>query len=259
MLKIRKEKFDIISFSAGKKNYYHASIPNEDWMKKRYVKHTDIDIPLGHSRYGGAVIDLPKNIAHPENMRFAAQLDLASFAPYDSNNLLPEKGQLYFFVNADLDKGNVFYADVASEDLERIIVENGNYFWLGTLIKKIKGKTESFKSRFRDLDEMEIEECDECLEEDWRNCDCEKDEEFTKGGQIWDEFAGSKKSKLFGIFTHCQWEQDEIEEITLSDKIVLLQIGENKFNDSGVFSVVIKKKDLKNRNFKSCKFYWSQT
>ena len=97
ILKIRPEKFDIISFSAGKQNYYHATIAKEDWMKKRWVKHTDIEIPLGHSRYGGSIIDLPKNIDHPKNMRFVAQLDLSEFAPFDKEELLPKSGQLYFF------------------------------------------------------------------------------------------------------------------------------------------------------------------
>ena len=148
---------------------------------------------------------------------------------------------------------------MVNAQLESKIIENGNYFWLGALITKIKSKTEGFNQRFREWDEMEIEECEECFEEDMRNCDCEKDIAFTQDGKIWDDFAGSKKSKIFGIFTHCQWEQDEIEELTFSDKVVLLQIGEKRFNDSGVCSIVISKKDLQEKNFNNCEFYWSQS
>jgi hypothetical protein len=72
-------------------------------------------------------------------------------------------------------------------------------------------------------------------------------------------YDGSKKSKIFGIFTHCQYSRNEIEGITRSDKLVLLQIGENGFNDEGVFSVLINKLDLQNRRFDMCEFYWGQS
>ncbi|WP_414713014.1 hypothetical protein [Sphingobacterium sp. UBA6645] len=38
-----------------------------------------------------------------------------------------------------------------------------------------------------------------------------------------------------------------------------MQIGENGFNDEGVFSVLIPKKDLKNLNFDNCEFVWAQS
>ena len=64
---------------------------------------------------------------------------------------------------------------------------------------------------------------------------------------------------MFGIFTHCQYGQKEIEEITFSNKVVLLQVGETGFNDEGVFNVTIDKEDLRNLNFDNCEFTWGQT
>ncbi|WP_158267972.1 hypothetical protein [Elizabethkingia sp. YR214] len=48
----------------------------------------------------------------------------------------------------------------------------------------------------------------------------------------------------------------EIKEITFSDKILLHQIGENGFNDDGVFSVLIPEADLKRLDFKNCTLAW---
>ena len=43
------------------------------------------------------------------------------------------------------------------------------------------------------------------------------------------------------------------------DEILLLQIGENGFNDEGVFSVTIPREDLKKLNFDNCEFAWGQS
>lgn len=72
-----KVNFDIISFTADKRRYFPASMNKESWMSEEYVKHTDIEIKLGQSRYGGPIVDLPENVKHPVGLRFVAQLDLA--------------------------------------------------------------------------------------------------------------------------------------------------------------------------------------
>ena len=64
---------------------------------------------------------------------------------------------------------------------------------------------------------------------------------------------------MFGIYTHCQLDQEEIEQITLSNKVLLIQVGENDFNDEGVFSVLIPKKDLESKIFTNCEFAWAQS
>ena len=78
-------------------------------------------------------------------------------------------------------------------------------------------------------------------------------------GLLWDDFAGSKQSKIFGIYTHCQLGEEEIIDILNSNKVLLLQVGENGFNDEGVFSVLIEKTDLIARDFSRCEFAWGQS
>lgn len=213
----------------------------QSWMPDSYVKHTEIEIALGQSRYGGPVIDLPKGVDHPENFRFAGQFDLSKFSPFDKSGLLPKTGQLIFFADLISDTGKVMYADVPNESLTRKFIEHQDHFFLGVLVDKIFEDTETFSERFREP------------EDEWER------EYVNKNGKLWDNFAGSNKSKMFGIYTHCQLGQEKIEEITFSDKILLLQIGQNGFNDEGVFSVTISKNDLMNRNFDNCEFSWGQS
>lgn len=210
-------------------------------MGDEYVKHTELDIPLGQSRYGGPVFDLPKGVEVPEGMRFAAQLDLSVISKHDILGILPECGQLIIFADIMSGSGKVVYADVSNESLNRNILEHEDNFWDGVLIDKFWSDIESWSDRFR-------------VPEDGQS-----KKNMNKDGLIWDDFAGSEKSKLFGIFTHCQLGQTEIEKITNSDKIVLLQIGENGFNDEGVFSVLLPKNDLKILDFDNCEYHWGQT
>jgi uncharacterized protein YwqG len=235
----RSKQFDIISFTADNKQYYPASMKRETWMKDNHVKHADITISMGQSRYGGPVIDLPPGVEHPENLQFTAQLDLSMFSPFDKTGLLPKTGQLIFFTDLLNDEMEVIYADVPNDKLVRIIKEHEDHFFTGVLIDKIFADTETLGERFEEP--------------------ANEEESVNEDGKIWNYFAGSDKSKIFGIFTNCQCGEDEIEEITFSEKLILLQIGENGFNDEGVFSVLITKKDLKNKNFANCTFEWGQS
>ena len=122
------QPFDIISFTAHKQRYFHAATQKEDWMSDEYVAHTDLDIPMGHSRYGGVVADLPEGITPPDGLEFAAQLDLAQFAPHDKSGCLPTSGQLIVFADISSDLGIVFYADVPNDKLIRHIIEDQENF-----------------------------------------------------------------------------------------------------------------------------------
>lgn len=62
-------------------------------------------------------------------------------------------------------------------------------FFEGVLIKEMFSDQETFAERL--------------------NLDADEDEQ-------WDHFAGSERSKIFGIFTHCQKQKEEIEAITHS-------------------------------------------
>jgi uncharacterized protein YwqG len=234
--------FDIIRFTAGKTLYYGAGVelPQTLLATGQYTKHTDIEIPIGHSRYGGPIVDLPPGVHYPKDLLFAAQLDLSKFSPFDKSGLLPPSGQLIFFTNIRNDTGKVFYADIPNENLIRYIEEHEDNFFSGRLIDKIYSDTETLSERFREPGKDEL---------DYVN----------KEGKIWEDNAGSEKSKIFGVFTYCQCSKSEIEEITFSNKVVLLQVGENDFNDEGVFSVLIDKEDLKNKIFDNCEFLWGQS
>ncbi|MEI5986023.1 DUF1963 domain-containing protein [Sphingobacterium sp. PU5-4] len=298
----RTQKFDIISFTADDREYYPASMGRQNWMSDKNVKQTDIDIALGQSRYGGPVVDLPIGIEYPEGLRFAAQLDLAAFSPFDKTGLLPKKGQLIFFADIRNDIGKVIYADIPNEELIRVTKEHEEDFFSGVLIDQIFADTETFEERYGEeeddyddddfedddddfeedlddeeeldkdeldedeLDEDELDDEEELDEEDLDEEELDEDEfddeeeideedEFDDEEELeWNYFAGAERSKIFGIYTNCQLQEEEIEEITFSDKLVLLQVGENGFNDEGVFSVLIPKEDLKNLNFENCEF-----
>ncbi len=260
----KKQIFDIISFTADEKEYYPASMERQNWMTDNNVKHTDIDIALGQSRYGGPVVDLPIGMEYPEGLRFAAQLDMATVSPFDKTGLLPKKGQLIFFADIRNDIGKVFYADVPNEELVRVTKEHEDDFFSGVLIDQIYADTETFEERYGEPeyefeDEDEFDDYDDDFEDEDEE-ELDEDELDDDEDELeWNYFAGAERSKIFGIYTNCQLQEEEIEEITFSDKLVLLQVGENGFNDEGVFSVLIPKEDLKNLNFDNCEFVWAQS
>lgn len=240
---MKKEIFDIIELRPGTKHYYGDSLEMPDILLEDglLVKAGTLDIPLGHSRYGGPIADLPKDFQYPDNLRFAAQLDLKKIAPHDKTGLLPQTGHLFFFADIMEDKGLVVYADIENDELVRVVKDHEDNFFEGVLIKEVFASKEKLSSRYRQPED-EYEE-DDANEE----------------GVLWDYFQGSETSKIFGIFTHCQAQEQEILDIVDSSKVILLQIGENGFNDEGVFSVLIEENDLKELNFKNCSFYWGQS
>jgi hypothetical protein len=236
--------FEIISFTADSKFYYAASMDKASFMDENWVKHTDIEIDFGQSRYGGPVFDLPPNVQPPSGFLFAAQLDLSKFSPFDKSGLLPKTGQLIFFSsirNAAGEIGKVIYADVPNDHLIRHVIEHEDDFFTGKLIDKIFADTETLQERYY------------VPEDEWGK------QHLNEDGKNWGYFEGSERSKIFGILTHCQYDEEQILEQAFSNKTVLLQIGENGFNDEGVFSVLIDKDDLKNKRFDNCEFLWGQS
>lgn len=240
---MKKETFDIIELRPATKHYYGDSLKMPEILLEDglLVKASTLDIPLGHSRYGGPIADLPKDFQYPDDLRFAAQLDLKQIAPHDTSGLLPKTGHLFFFADIMEDKGLVVYADIDNSELVRVVKDHEDNFFEGVLIKEAFANTEKLSSRYR---EPEYEDEEEYTNED---------------GLLWDYFEGCETSKIFGIFTHCQAQEEQILDVVNSNKIVLLQIGENGFNDEGVFSVLIDKDDLKALNFTNCEFHWGQS
>lgn len=117
-----KKIFEVIRFTGDKIFYYGASIEMPDTLLQsgNYKKHTEVNIPLGYSRYGGPVVDLPSDVEYPQELYFAAQLDLSKFSPFDKTGLLPKTGQLIFFADIRTDTGKVIYVDIPNSDLVRL-------------------------------------------------------------------------------------------------------------------------------------------
>lgn len=227
-----RDNFNIIRFTPTGEWYYPESVELGILAKrKNYTPHTKANVPVGASRVGGPIIDMPGGIAVPDNMRLAAQLNLSDFMSIDPYELLPKKGYLYFFIGGFGDEGKVIYSNCDASFLERRIFEHENWFWDGCLIERFYIENENLDARY----ESDPEE-----------------------GRIWSCFADGEKSKIYGVYTHCQKSEKEILEITDSSRILLLQIGED-FTGDGVWSVLIERDDLKALNFGCCSFEWGQS
>ncbi|MEM1115534.1 MAG: DUF1963 domain-containing protein [Bacteroidota bacterium] len=231
----------IVTLTPGGPTYYAASM--EPWpfmVEAGYVPHTEVEIPIGQSRYGGPVMDLPPGLAPPEGLRFAAQIDLAAVGPYDATGQLPRSGHLVAFADIRTDQGVVVYEEVDRDDLVRHVVPHDDNFYVGRLVAGAHADTEHWSERFDDdlvdLDDGSVGTVTE-----------------------WDSFGGSDRSKMLGWPVHCQWQQEEIEAEIEAGKVVLVQFGEAGFNDEGVFSVLIAWDDLAARRFDCCDVYWSQS
>lgn len=196
----------------------------------KYDHHTAIEIPLGASRIGGPIIDKIEDFEYPEGYFFMAQLDMKQFSKHDPFNFLPKSGYLYFFVKDYGDNGLVYYHDVKTEQLRRDTVIHENWYYSGRLIGEVKEEVETWSSRYRINEE---------------------------GQTVWGEFQGADMSKIYGIATNVQAEEEQIIE-KMVGQILLLQIGED-FLEEGVHCVYIDEKDLLNRDFSKCIFDYSQT
>ncbi len=195
-----------------------------------------MNIPMGVSRIGGPVVDLPVGTKYPRGYCFLAQLNLEVFSTYDRAGLLPVQGHLYFFVKENddggiEDRGIVIYSDCDAGELQRVIREDdAESPFAGRLIGRPKAETEYKALRYY-MDE--------------------------EGTRQWDPFAYSDVSKLFGIFTNVQLDEEDIEKM-MKGRVLLLQIGSD-FMEQGVMIVYINERDLARRDFNKCIFEYSQT
>jgi len=247
-----KETYDIIKFTLSEREYYQR-FPDEHYIEQverfkkyfpnktadeerktseeKYDNYLEIDIPMGCSRIGGPIVDLPKDIEYPESYYFMGQINCAEVKPFDKIGLLPEKGFIYFFVSDDLENGYVFYTDKGKEYLHRVTKEHENCYYSGKMIEKCKMETETISSRY----------------------------ELENGNKEWDYFAGEEISKIYGIYTNCQAGEEEILQFMEDEnKIILLQIGSD-YAGEGCQSVSINKDDLVKKDFTKCIFEYNQS
>ena len=141
-------EFQVISLIPEEKRYYPSSFDLGILDNGNYIKHEEIEIPLGKSRYGGPIIDLPPDVEHPEKLRFVCQLDLKAISKHDKTDLLPKTGQLIIFCDIITDKGKIFYSKTNNEDLKRIIIQHDDNFWDGVIIQEVKSEIEKLNDRF---------------------------------------------------------------------------------------------------------------
>lgn len=206
----------------------------EEIDRKDFDNYLEINLPMGISRVGGPVVDLPEELSYPEDLCFLSQLNCSELKGYDELGLLPEKGFLYFFVKDPGDIGRVMYSPKGVESLTRVTREHKDWYYSGRQIGEAKLEKESLVSKYTIQD----------------------------GQSEWDFFAGTDVTKIFGLYTNCQTNEEETiskqEALELGDMVLLLQIGSD-FSNSGTQSVYIRRKDLLELNFKNCLFEYNQS
>jgi uncharacterized protein YwqG len=247
-----EEKHEIIKLILAKREYYQRFsdehyieqverfkkyFPNKTADEERkkseegYDNYLELIIPLGCSRIGGPVVDLPDDIDYPDGYTFMAQINCSDIKSFDKDGLLPENGFLYFFVKDYNNDGIVYYSDKDISLLKRVIKEHEKEYFSGKLIIDYRKDTETISSRYT----------------------------MENGIKEWDYFAGDMMSKIYGIYSNCQAGEEEIFEF-MNDKnrLILLQIGEDYMGE-GCQSVIINKNDLMKRDFSKCIFEYNQS
>jgi uncharacterized protein YwqG len=193
-------------------------------------------MPLGQSRIGGPIIDLPEGFEHPPGLFFIAQLDLAWLAPCAASEILlpANHGFLYFFYNTFVAKrersevGRVHYFPGTAQQLHRTVREHDDWFCAGMAL-------------------VGWSEEDEVLED-----------RFQPDGD-WDSFSGMDKTKIGGYPSNPQWyEEDVAQTLAANSKQLLLQIGEDVTGE-GCLCCFVDAVDLRQKCFDSCEFVWGQT
>ena len=250
-------------------------------------------LPKGTSKIGGKP-DLPKDFQwfyyngedykkRTENrpLSFLMQINCEEVHKYDKENLLPEKGMLYFFYElftmtwgfSPQDRGSakVFYYDGEIEDL--VSTDFPEDMEKDCIIPESKINFESMNDYPIDfLDYYDPDDSDE--EMDRKEKEFEKDLEelgyktdTTKllghpeliQGEYWEECEGVARKNIYYGSAPIKYGSDEVKKFikeNAKDWILLMQVSELEigdyglyFGDSGKIYFNIRKEDLKNKNF----------
>jgi uncharacterized protein YwqG len=236
------------------------------------------DFELGESKIGGCP-HLPSDFVWPEfknnPLAFLAQLDLANVTRYDFSKRLPESGMLYFFHEGGMD---VWGSDPKDRDGFRVIHYDGDLSKLNpTPPPDSNGEYQrlTFKPCKLTFENAKSYPDDEYLEMSGQ-APFGDNEDFNEGFyEIVEEYRDgtSPRHKLFGypdliqneIFLEAQlvsnrldWDDEDPRaedlEKGVSDWMLLFQLdtdedAEMMWGDCGRLYFVIKKDDLKRRNF----------
>lgn len=229
-------------------------------------KINEKEIPIGCSKLGGKA-DLPPGFKYPHQsgvtLSFIAQINCEIASKFDTSNLLPKKGFLYFFYECDKQFSGiqlkekpfwrVLYYDGIDKDLYRTEFPDD-------LLKEFQFSpailNEERAISFADIDS------DELSNVNWS--DDIKDGYLDFIEDYWDCF--NLKHQLLGYPKTIQLEvltevlpfiQEDKEDFNLSleDLTLLLQIETDEENtdmlwgDEGIIYFVMTKEDLRNKNF----------
>ncbi len=194
------------------------------------------NLNIGENLIGGCIVDLPPELSSPSNLSFVAQLNLNEISKLDESGKLPIEGFLYFFYGVDEvtreEKALVHYYDGCVESLSRYVTEHNEQFSTSTTVA-------CFSIAKDDISELfTIDDVDGLL--------------------TWNWFYGMNETKLLGIHSNPQLSENEMKDQLKSNKILLLQIGEN-YTHEGTLSFFIDKDDLAKRKFHNCEAVWAQT
>lgn len=217
------------------------------------------DVAIGSSRMGGFP-DFPPTLIWPADnngtpLAFIAQLNLKEIHPFDQDQLLPDKGVLYFFFDGDQGMGG--YA-ANEKHLFRIIYFDGN----DDALEPVKDYPENFPEpgqfwpcSFTYTREMFLP--DRWSKEYAFMTPEEKELFFSK------VYPGAYINKTLGIPDILQGNdmpylcQKVYPESAEEDWVLLLQVDSNEqacmnWSDAGRIYYWIRKQDLEKRNFDNC-------
>lgn len=250
-------------------------------------------LPKGTSKIGGKP-DLPKDFQwfyyngedykkRTENrpLSFLMQINCEEVHKYDKENLLPEKGMLYFFYElftmtwgfSPQDRGSskVFYYDGEIEDL--VSADFPEDMEKDCIIPESKIDFESMNDYPIDfLDYYDVDDSDEEMERKEKEFEKDLEElgyktDTTKllghpeliQGEYWEECEGVARKNIYYGSAPIKYGSDEVKKSikeNAKDWILLMQVSELEigdyglyFGDSGKIYFNIRKEDLKNKNF----------
>lgn len=250
-------------------------------------------LPKGTSKIGGKP-DLPKNfqwfyyegedykkrvVSRP--LSFLMQINCEEVHKYDKENLLPEKGMLYFFYElftmtwgfSPQDKGSakVFYYDGNTEEL--VSTDFPKDMDKDCIIPESKINFESMNDYPIDYyDCYDVDDSDEEMDRKEKELEKELDKLGYKAdttkllghpeliqGEYWEECEGVAGKNIYYGSAPIKYGSDEVKKSikeNAKDWILLMQMSELEigdyglyFGDSGKIYFNIRKEDLKNKNF----------
>lgn len=245
MIKTSKETKEKLTIQAildeleKKKNKIDLNDISSTIIDERNIISFDLihksNFQIGETRFFSEDIDINESIEFPNYLEFVGQINLEEISKYDENNLLPKKGMLYFY-QSPLSYNDKYYVfgkvvyDPSSENMVRkkiTISENEQKQSFG--ITNIKNRNEKFSDRYR----------------------------IENGKEIYSFFEGEELNKIFGFYTDCQMNEENIKRVS-NKYIILLQLGSQIYGE-GVTTFLITEKDLKNKNFDNVIYQYVQS